>query len=95
MKNSENIHFEKYKVLLNEIDQHTAFLEDMHHEYLKCRNGCALCCIDFSVLPIEFYFILNELRNENLKFSLEGNLMNDVCAFLKNNLCSKRCKNGK
>lgn len=88
MNKSDNIHFEKYKQLLNEIDKHSASLEDQHHKHIKCKNGCAFCCIDFSVFPVEFYFILNELKNENIKHSTNGNLNNDVCAFLRNHSCT-------
>lgn len=69
MKNSNNIHFEKYKVLLTEIDRHSAILEDLHFKHMQCRNGCALCCIDFSVFPVEFYFILNELNFTEFDFN--------------------------
>jgi len=88
MIKSNNIHFEKYKVLLKEIDLHAASLDEVHHKHMKCKNGCALCCIDFSVFPVEFYFILNELTNENIKHGKEGNLNDEVCAFLTNNSCT-------
>jgi Fe-S-cluster containining protein len=88
MNKNENIHFEKYKLLLNEIDQRTAFLDDMHHKHLKCKNGCALCCIDFSVFPIEYYFILNELNKQNVKHKPDKDLSTDICVFLLNNSCT-------
>ena len=88
MNKNENIHFEKYKLLLHEIDQHTAFLDDMHHKHLKCKNGCALCCIDFSVFPIEFYFMLNELKEQNVKHEPDRDLSTDICIFLLNNSCT-------
>ena len=88
MKNSNNIQFEKYKVLLSEIDRHCAFLEDLHQKQMQCRNGCALCCIDFSVFPVEFYFILNELKKKNFEPESDVNVENEICAFLKNNSCT-------
>ena len=80
--------FEKYKVLLNEIDKHTANLEDIHHKFMKCKNGCDLCCIDFSIFPVEYYYILNELKKENLNLNLDQKLKGDSCAFLKNHSCT-------
>ena len=88
MKNSNNIHFEKYKVLLTEIDRHSAILEDLHFKHMQCRNGCDLCCIDFSVFPVEFYFILNELKKKNFKPESGVNTENEICVFLKNNSCT-------
>lgn len=88
MNKNGNIYFEKYKLLLKEIDQHSAFLEDIHHKYMKCRNGCDLCCIDFSVFPIEFYFILNELKKQNVKHEPGRDLSTDICVFLMNNSCT-------
>jgi Fe-S-cluster containining protein len=85
---NNNIYFQKYKVLLSEIEQHTAFLEDMHNKHMKCKNGCDLCCIDFSIFPIEFHFILNEIKNEDQKPDLEEKSENEICAFLKNHSCT-------
>ena len=55
---------------------------------MKCRNGCDLCCIDFSVFPVEFYFILNELKKENIKPGINEDLGTEICAFLKNHSCT-------
>jgi Fe-S-cluster containining protein len=88
MSTGGNICFEKYKILIKEIEQHTAFLEDIHHKYMKCRNGCDLCCIDFSIFPVEFHFILNEIEKENQNPDMQGETKNDVCAFLKNHSCT-------
>ena len=88
MNSGNNIHFEKYKLLLRQINKHSASLEEVHRKHMKCKNGCSLCCIDFSVFPVEFYFILNELRNEDTKHEKGENLNTEVCAFLRNNSCT-------
>jgi Fe-S-cluster containining protein len=88
MRNKDKIHFEKYKVLLGEIDKHSAILEVLHKKHIKCKNGCALCCIDFSVFPIEFYFMLNELKEQNVKHEPDRDLSTDICIFLLNNSCT-------
>ena len=80
--------FEKYKVLLKEIDKHTASLEDVHHKFMNCKNGCDLCCIDFSIFPVEYYYILNELKKENQNLNLDRKSKGDSCAFLKNHSCT-------
>ena len=88
MNQNENIHFEKYKLLINEIDEHTAILDDIHHKHMNCKNGCALCCIDFSVFPIEFYYLLNQLKAQNVKHKSDSDLSTDICVFLLNNSCT-------
>jgi len=81
MEKRENIHFEKYKMLINEIGQHAEFLEDTHRKYMKCKNGCDLCCIDFSIFPVEYYFILNEVETENKNLDLEDKPKNMFVVF--------------
>ena len=85
---TDNVQFLKYKILMDEIQQQTTYLEKMHNKHMKCRNGCALCCIDFSVFPVEFYFILNELKKKNFEPESDVNAENDICVFLKNNSCT-------
>jgi Fe-S-cluster containining protein len=74
--------------LLNKIKHQADALEEIHKNHLKCRNGCDLCCIDFSILPVEFYFILNELKNRNFKVESDLNTENETCVFLKNGSCT-------
>jgi uncharacterized protein len=88
MTKTEIVQFLKYKILLNEIQQQTAIQEKMHHKHMKCCNGCDLCCIDFSIFPVEFYFILNELKKRNFKPESEVNTENEICVFLKNSSCT-------
>ncbi len=88
MIKSDNIQFEKYNTLVFEIGQHSSFLEDIHKKYMKCKNGCDLCCIDFNIFPVEYYSILNELKKGNVKPEPEENSENNVCSFLKNHSCT-------
>jgi len=88
MSKNDNIHFRKYKNLVKEIDQHTASLENVHQKHMKCKNGCDLCCIDFSIFPIEFHYILSELNKENKKPELAEKSEKEICTFLKNHSCT-------
>ncbi len=88
MKNNDNKYFKKYKILVNEIEQHTDILKNMHNKHMNCKNGCDLCCIDFSIFPIEYHYILNEIEKENTKHELERKSEGDICAFLKNHSCT-------
>ncbi len=88
MKKSYSLLFKKYKNLVNEIEKNTNLLENIHKNHMKCRNGCDLCCIDFSIFPIEYHYILNEIEKENLIPELKEKSKGDICAFLKNHSCT-------
>ena len=88
MNNTESLIFKKYRKLVKEIEQHTTLLENIHHKHMKCKKGCDLCCIDFSIFPIEYHFILNEIEKQIAKPELNENLNGITCAFLKNHACS-------
>lgn len=51
---------------------------------LKCRPGCAECCMQFSVLPLEAALIQEHLTGRPPLLSQEDT----VCALLENNKCS-------
>ncbi len=80
--------YEKYKVLRKEIDSKTKQLEKEHQKHMQCKAGCDFCCMDYSILPIEFYSILNELKTENTKPDTNLNAESDQCIFLKEHKCS-------
>lgn len=88
MSKVENIHFSEYKTLVNKIDKVTAKLEKIHHKHMQCKKGCDLCCIDFSIFPVEYYSILNKLKKENVIPEPAEKSENDVCLFLKNHSCT-------
>lgn len=88
MINNNNTAFVKYKILLNDIQKQTAKLGKMHDKHLQCGKGCDLCCIGFSIFPVEFYYILNELKKKNFEPEMKQETENDVCVFLKNGSCS-------
>ncbi len=88
MSNGENNHFSKYKTLVNEIDRKTAKLEKTHHKHMQCKNGCDLCCIDFSIFPVEYYSILNELKSNAVNPEPAENSESNICSFLVNHSCT-------
>ena len=85
---SNNSIFTKYLELQKSIDNHSKELEGNYSQYMKCKKGCDLCCMDYSIFPIEFYFILNDLKEKklNLKPSIKENI--DECIFLVNHSCT-------
>ena len=82
----ENIHFQKYRELLKEITEQTKQLEQVHKKQMNCKNGCDLCCIDFSIFPLEYHFIINHIQNETLE--LEEHSDKNICKFLKSHSCT-------
>ena len=55
-----------------------------HEKYLSCKKGCTYCCMNISVLPIEFYAIGKMLKKSKKKIKLNRHKR---CAFLQDCLC--------
>lgn len=88
MNKGKNIHFAKYHEIVKVTDRKTVALEKSHHKHMQCKNGCDLCCIDFSIFPVEYYSILNDLKSENINPHPHQNENNETCVFLKNHSCT-------
>lgn len=76
----------EYKIIRNEIDERCDQLHQKHQIHTKCKNGCSKCCMNFSVLPVEFHSILSEVLS-NPPEKLNNDEPNS-CLFLLNNSCS-------
>lgn len=79
--------FNKYIILRNKIDQIAQQLFAQHHAHVQCKKGCDLCCMDYSIFPIEFYYIKSKLESEGLP-ALEKITDEKSCVFLKNHECT-------
>lgn len=80
-----------YKALREELDAEIIRLEKQHQKHLACKKGCDLCCMNFSVFPIEFEVIREEVGGRFLPVNLTEHDENQTpasCVFLKNHLCS-------
>lgn len=76
----------KYSQLRDEIDTRCTQLHEMHQEHTQCKRGCSDCCMNFSVLPVEFHAILSEI-----KAHFKGELTptnNEACLFLVDHACT-------
>lgn len=80
------LHFEKYRQLGVKIDAICTQLHEVHSEHTQCKKGCSSCCMNFCLLPVEFHFILEHLKDELVE--LNRSAENDQCVFLVNNACS-------
>lgn len=54
-----------YRVLRGEVDRLAGDLERTHSRQIACKKGCCDCCMNLSVWPVEFFSILDELRQDN------------------------------
>jgi hypothetical protein len=51
-----------YHKLRQQTDQLTAGLEKVHTGRMACRKGCCQCCTNLTVFPVEFFSILDEMK---------------------------------
>lgn len=75
----------RYRRLRDEIDREIGRLEVIHADHLVCREKCINCCVNLTVLPVEFFAIKDELNDliGQLKFDTTAS-----CGFLAAGLCS-------
>lgn len=81
----------KYIKLREELDKEIQLLEKMHSKHLACKKGCDLCCLNFSVFPVEFEVIREETGAtfNTLDKTTDGDSEKPgSCAFLINHACS-------
>lgn len=88
MNNNIGTYFEKYKSLRTEIDNDSKNLSLEHSKHMKCKKGCDLCCMDYSIFPIEFYSILNDFKEKKVNTGSSHTEEENVCVFLINHVCS-------
>ncbi len=76
----------EYKKLRNEIDNRCNQLHQEHKNHTQCHKGCSSCCMDFKLLPVEYHYILNQIKNKKVEIIPDHE--KDKCVFLVNDLCS-------
>ncbi len=90
MKEKNKNRINKYRALRKKVDTLSSSLSRQHATHLQCKKGCDLCCMDYSILPVEFYSILEELKSRGFKtekLQLEGKNDKD-CIFLNDHACT-------
>lgn len=60
--------FSEYSMLRTKLDARVSELECLHMNYVRCKKGCYSCCINFRILPIEFYAICESLAAQSDEF---------------------------
>ncbi len=79
---------ESYLKFREKADQLSYKLEKMHRPHLACKLGCDLCCMDYSIFPLEFYHIANALTERQVKLDLPVAPKTGGCVFLKDHKCT-------
>jgi uncharacterized protein len=82
----ENKSFKDYLKLRDEVDEQCSRLWNIHSQNMQCKSGCSSCCQAFRILPIEFYYILDQIKNQ--KIDVNQNASDKECVFLIDNKCS-------
>ena len=80
----ENNAIEKYRAVRREITEKCDVLHQEHRNYTQCRKGCDSCCMNFSILPVEFFSILDAIKANPPKLNLNNE---DKCLFLVDHTC--------
>lgn len=81
-------HFKQYLILRDRIETLSMQLEQKHKKHISCKAGCDLCCMDYSVFPIEFYFIREQLKTINSKLRINEAALEEDCIFLIDHKCT-------
>lgn len=79
--------FSKYRALRNNIDKRSEQLEKQHKKHIKCKAGCDLCCMDYSIFPVEFYSIVDALQETEKQPKTSVDTDPSKCIFLNNHQC--------
>ncbi|HPY74446.1 MAG: YkgJ family cysteine cluster protein [Planctomycetes bacterium] len=75
---------QEYNEFKDDIDTIAKHLTEIHGIHIICKKGCASCCTNLTVWPIEYYSILYNMQQDNVQ-NIEPS--DQSCTFLKNNEC--------
>ncbi len=79
---------ENYRKVRDKIDRLVDVLEKQHQKHLSCKMGCDLCCMDYSIFPVEFYSIKKALQENDVPLNLPFVNNMETCVFLKDHKCT-------
>ncbi|RXQ95943.1 hypothetical protein EO244_06475 [Ancylomarina salipaludis] len=77
----------KYLQLRTEISELSDKLGALHKNEMACKKGCSSCCMNFQVLPVEYFSILKELKKNPPQQFNELDAEHDDCCFLIKDMC--------
>ena len=77
----------RYFELLRRVDALSDRLTALHAESIACRPGCASCCLNLSVFPVEFFSIKYAMEQADIHPEAEFFDTSATCGFLRESLC--------
>lgn len=77
----------RYRQLRDEVSELSEKLAKLHKDEMVCKKGCSECCMNFQVLPVEYYSILDELTQNPPKEYSDLDDDAEGCNFLFKDLC--------
>ena len=80
--------YSDYFMLRKKVDVLAEQLNKNHSKHIQCKTVCEFCCMHYSILPIEFYSILNHLKRKINKVENRTDTRNEECIFLMNHYCT-------
>ena len=83
--------YKDYQDFIHNVDVKVEQLTKLHADNMKCGRGCDLCCLDFSVFPVEFYYIKEQMKQTAPELLAQGTLPaseSKWCVLLKDRACS-------
>ncbi|MBM4102826.1 MAG: hypothetical protein FJ263_02085 [Planctomycetes bacterium] len=57
---------QQYRELRRQTDKLAAELEKLHADRMVCRKGCCQCCTNLTVFPVEFFSIVEEMKQAGI-----------------------------
>ena len=76
-----------YIDLRTEISELSAKLSALHEDKMTCKKGCSSCCMNFKVLPVEYFSMLSQLKKNPPKEFRELDSEHEDCNFLIDDIC--------
>jgi Fe-S-cluster containining protein len=86
MRKSIKQAYEDYLKLRIDLQKTCTALHNLHSPHTQCGKGCSSCCMDFGLMPVEFHYIVEQLKNKPIALNRETE--KGQCIFLVNNECT-------
>lgn len=77
----------KYRQLRDEVSELSEKLAKLHNDEMACKKGCSQCCMNFKILPVEYFNILEELKQNPPAEHCNLDADAEDCNFLIDDLC--------
>ena len=77
----------KYRQLRDEVSELSKKLSALHKDHMECKKGCSECCMNFQVLPVEYFSMLDEIKQNPPTEISNLNEDAEACNFLSKDLC--------